>query len=43
MHLRDTTQLGHVHNMAVSFADPDALSYKGAHGPIQKFPEVLKS
>ena len=36
MYLRDTTQLAHAHNMAVTFADPDAPSYIGANGPIKK-------
>jgi len=43
MYLRDTTQLAHAHNMAVTYADPDAPSYIGAHGPIKTFPEVFKS
>ena len=37
MYLRDTTQLAHAHNMAVTFADPDAPSYIGAHGLIKTF------
>ena len=43
MYLRDTTQLVHAHNMAVTYADPDAPSYISAHGPIKTFPEVFKS
>ena len=43
MYLRDTTQLAHAHNMAVTYADPDAHSYIGAHGRIKTFPEVFKS
>ena len=43
IYLRDTTQSAHAHNMAVTFADPDAPSYIGAHGPIKTFPEVFKS
>ena len=43
MYLRDTTQLAHAHNMAVTFADPDAPSYIGVHGPIQKNSRGFKS
>ena len=43
MYLRDTTRLAHAHNMAVTYADPDAPSYIAAHGPIKKIPEVFKS
>ena len=37
MYLRDTTQVAHAHNMAVTFADLGAPSYVGAHGPIRTF------
>ena len=43
MHLHDTTQLAHAHNMAVTFADPDAPSYVGAHGPIKIFSRGFQS
>ena len=43
IYLCDTTQLAHAHNMAVTYADPDAPNYIRSHGPIRTFPEVFKS